>query len=174
MASVNQVTIIGNLGQDPEVREIADGRIVTKFSLATSRAWTDKAGDRHEETEWHRIEVFGKTAEVAEKYLAKGRQVYIQGYLKTDKWQDKEGKDQYSTKIVCENMQMLGSNPDKEQAPQRNASRQEPERSSRQESAPAARQPSRTRDQPAPQQNTRRGSRLNQQAPQYDEEDVPL
>ncbi len=109
MASVNKVTLIGNLGRDPEVRYTANGAAICNLGLATSRSWKDKAsGDKVEETEWHRVVLYDRLAEIAGEYLKKGRSVYIEGRLKTRKWQDKEGKDVYTTEVVAENMQLLG------------------------------------------------------------------
>jgi single-strand DNA-binding protein len=110
MASVNKVIVVGNLGRDPETRYMPDGAAITNVSVATSFAWTDKAsGEKKEETEWHRVVFRGKLAEVAGEYLKKGSQVYVEGRLRTRKWQDKEGQDRYTTEIVAERMQMLGS-----------------------------------------------------------------
>lgn len=110
MASVNKVTIIGNLGRDPETRYSPDGGAITTIAVATSRQWKDKtSGERKEETEWHRIVFFGRQAEIASEYLKKGRPVYVEGRLKTRKWQDKEGVERYTTEIVAEEMQLLGS-----------------------------------------------------------------
>ena len=110
MASVNKVIVVGNLGRDPETRYMPDGAAITNVSVATSFQWTDKAsGEKKEETEWHRIVFRGKLAEVAGEYLKKGSQVYVEGRLRTRKWQDKEGQDKYTTEIVADRMQMLGS-----------------------------------------------------------------
>lgn len=110
MASVNRVTLVGNLGRDPETRYMPDGNAITNISIATSFSWTDKAsGEKKEETEWHRIVFRGKLAEIAGEYLKKGSQVYIEGRLKTRKWQDKEGVDKYTTEIIATEMKMLGS-----------------------------------------------------------------
>jgi single-strand DNA-binding protein len=110
MASVNKVIIIGNLGKDPETRYMPDGAALTNVSVATTFAWNDKAsGEKKEETEWHRVNFRGRLAEVAGEYLKKGSQVYVEGRLRTRKWQDKEGQDRYTTEIVAERMQMLGS-----------------------------------------------------------------
>lgn len=110
MASVNKVIIIGNLGRDPEIRYSADGAEICTISVATSTSWKDKAtGEKREETEWHRIVFYNRLAEIAGEYLRQGSAVYIEGRLKTRKWQDKEtGADRYSTEIVAEQMQMLG------------------------------------------------------------------
>jgi len=107
---LNKVTLIGNLGADPDVRYMPTGGAVTNINLATTRRWKDKqSGERHDETEWHRVVFFGRLAEVAGEYLKKGRQVYIEGRLHTNKWQDKEGVDRYTTEIIASEMQMLGS-----------------------------------------------------------------
>ncbi len=110
MASVNKVILVGNLGRDPEVRYSPDGAAICNLSLATTSQWKDKAsGERREETEWHRVVMYNRLAEIAGEYLKKGRSVYIEGRLKTRKWQDKDtGADRYSTEIVADQMQMLG------------------------------------------------------------------
>jgi single-strand DNA-binding protein len=109
MASVNKVIIIGNLGRDPETRYMPDGGAITNISVATTETWKDKAGEKQEKTEWHRVAFFGKLAEIAGEYLKKGSQVYVEGRLQTRKWQDKDGADKYTTEIVANAMQMLGS-----------------------------------------------------------------
>lgn len=109
MASINKVIIIGNLGRDPEVRYTPSGAAVCNVSVATTRNWKDKnSGEKVEETEWHRVVFYDRLAEIAGEYLKKGRSVYVEGRLKTRKWQDKDGKDNYTTEIVAENMQLLG------------------------------------------------------------------
>ncbi|WP_028355405.1 single-stranded DNA-binding protein [Bordetella petrii] len=110
MASVNKVILVGNLGRDPEVRYSPDGAAICNVSIATTSQWKDKTtGERREETEWHRVVMYNRLAEIAGEYLKKGRSVYIEGRLKTRKWQDKEtGADRYSTEIVADQMQMLG------------------------------------------------------------------
>jgi single-strand DNA-binding protein len=109
MASVNKVIVVGNLGADPETRFLPSGEAVTNIRVATTDKWKDKAsGEMKEATEWHRISFFGRLAEVAGEYLKKGSQVYIEGSLRTRKWQDKEGQDRYSTEIRGDVMQMLG------------------------------------------------------------------
>jgi single-strand DNA-binding protein len=111
--SVNKVILVGNLGRDPEVRYASSGSAVCSFTMATSRTYKDKQGERKDETEWHRVVAFGRTAEVCGEYLKKGSMVYIEGRIKTNKWQDKEtGADRYSTDIVTENMKMLGKRGD--------------------------------------------------------------
>ena len=113
MASVNKVTIIGNLGRDPENRYLPGGEQVTSISVATTENWTDKqSGEKKSLTEWHRISFFGKLAEIAGQYLKKGSQVYIEGRLRTRKYTDKEGIDRYATEIIADTMQMLGNKQD--------------------------------------------------------------
>ncbi|MGE0313145.1 MAG: single-stranded DNA-binding protein [Lautropia sp.] len=110
MASVNKVILVGNLGRDPETRFTADGAAICNVTIATSHQWKDKAtGERKEETEWHRVVFFNRLAEIAGEYLKKGRSVYVEGRLKTRKWQDKDGVEKYTTEIVADQMQMLGS-----------------------------------------------------------------
>ena len=109
MASVNKVILIGNVGRDPETRYMPSGDAMVNLSLATTDTWKDKNGEKQEKTEWHRIVIFGKTAEIAGQYLRKGSQVYIEGRLQTRKWTDKEGQERYTTEIVADRMQMLGS-----------------------------------------------------------------
>jgi single-strand DNA-binding protein len=108
---VNKVILIGNLGKDPEVRYTSGGQAVATLRIATSRSWTDKqSGQRKEETEWHDVEVWGKQAEQCGEYLSKGRQVYVEGRLKTDKWQDKQsGQDRYRVKVVADTVRFLSS-----------------------------------------------------------------
>lgn len=109
MASINKVILIGNLGRDPEVRYSPNGAAICNVSIATTRNWKDKnSGDKVEETEWHRVVFYDRLAEIAGEYLKKGRPVYVEGRLKTRKWQDKDGKDNYTTEIVAEQMQLLG------------------------------------------------------------------
>ena len=107
--SVNKVILVGNLGRDPEVRHSQDGNKIINMSLATSESWTDRSsGERREKTEWHRVKLFGRLAELAGEYLKKGSQVYIEGRLQTTKYQDKEGVDRWSTDIVARDMTFLG------------------------------------------------------------------
>ena len=106
---VNKVTLIGNLGNDPEVRYSGNGNAVANVSLATAESWRDKdSGEQQERTEWHRGVFFGRLAEIVSEYLHKGSQIYVEGRLQTNKWQDKEGNDRYTTQIVANEMQMLG------------------------------------------------------------------
>lgn len=122
---VNRVTLLGNLGQDPEIRYNQSGGAIANLSLATSDEWTDKQGQKQEKTEWHRVVVFGKLAEIVGEYLRKGSKVYFEGKLQTRKWQDQSGQDKYTTEIVVDGfggvMQMLDSRQDggnQQQAPQ--------------------------------------------------------
>lgn len=109
MANVNKVILVGRLGKDPETRYMTNGEAVTNVSLATSESWKDKAGEKQERTEWHNLVFYRRLAEVAGEYLKKGSMVYIEGKLQTRKWQDKEGKDRYTTEVIVNEMQMLGS-----------------------------------------------------------------
>ena len=125
---VNKVILVGNLGQEPEVRYNAQGGAITTISIATSESWKDKnSGQTQESTEWHRVVFFGKLAEIAGEYLTKGSQVYVEGKLKTRKWQDKQGQDKYTTEVVVDSfngvMQMLGS---KQEGAQLAGNRQDP------------------------------------------------
>ena len=107
---VNKVILVGNLGKDPEIRYSPNGGAVANITIATSESWKDKvSGEKQEKTEWHRVVFFGRLAEIAGEYLKKGAQIYLEGRLQTRKWQDKEGKDRYTTEIVANEMQMLGS-----------------------------------------------------------------
>jgi single-strand DNA-binding protein len=114
---VNKVILIGNLGQDPEVRYAASGSAITSIRLATSESWKDKeSGDKQEKTEWHRIVFYGKLAEIAGEFLKKGSKTYIEGKLQTRKWQNKEGVDVYTTEIIADEMQMLDGKRDSSSA----------------------------------------------------------
>lgn len=106
--AVNKVILIGNLGQDPEVRYSPSGQAVCNLSIATNEAWTDKNGQKQEKTEWHRVVVFGKLAELVGQYLKKGRQAYLEGKLQTRQWQDKDGQTRYTTEVVAQTIQFLG------------------------------------------------------------------
>ncbi len=107
---VNKVILVGNLGADPETRSMPSGMTVTNIRIATSESWKDKAsGAQQERTEWHSIALFGRLGEIAAEYLRKGSQVFVEGKLRTRKWQDKQGNDRYTTEIIADNMQMLGA-----------------------------------------------------------------
>lgn len=113
MASVNKVLLIGNLGKDPETRYSPSGDAICNLTLATTDTWKDKAsGEKKEATEWHRVVFFGKLAEIAGQYLKKGSQIYVEGSLRTRKWQDKDGQDRYTTEIRADELKMLGGRPE--------------------------------------------------------------
>ena len=128
---VNKVILVGNLGKDPEVRFTQDGKAITNLTLATSESWKDQSGQVQEKTEWHRVAIFGKLAEIAGEYLRKGSQVYFEGQLQTRKWTNKEGQDQYTTEIKVDSfsgvMQMLGGKSENsgQQQPQRQPQQQQ-------------------------------------------------
>ncbi len=108
---INKVIVVGNLGNDPEMRQMPSGGAVCELSIATSESWKDKQGQQQERTEWHRVTGYARLAEIMGEYLRKGSQVYIEGSLRTEKWQDKNGNDRYTTKIIARDMQMLGGKP---------------------------------------------------------------
>jgi single-strand DNA-binding protein len=106
---INKVIIVGNLGQDPDTRYMPSGAAVTNFTVATNESWKDKqTGEQKERTEWHKVAMFGRLAEIAAEYLRKGSQVYVEGKLRTRKWQGQDGQDRYTTEIIADEMQMLG------------------------------------------------------------------
>ncbi len=114
---VNKVILVGNLGRDPEVRSTPSGQPVASFSLATNRKWRDRDGNRQEQTEWHNIVCWGRLAEIAGQFLAKGKQIYVEGRLQTRSWEDRQsGEKKYRTEVICENFQMLGARGDFEPA----------------------------------------------------------
>jgi single-strand DNA-binding protein len=160
---INKVILVGNVGQDPETKAMPSGNAVTNISVATSESWTDKAsGQRQERTEWHRVVFFNRLAEIAGQYLRKGSKVYVEGSLRTRKWQDQSGQDRYTTEIVANEMQMLDSRGDgmgggdyqNSPAPAQNAyhqgggQQQAPQQNTYQQSAPQQN----TYQQPAPPQ----------------------
>jgi single-strand DNA-binding protein len=117
MASVNKTILIGNVGNDPEIRYTPSGSAICNISVATTRSWKDKvSGEKQEDTEWHRVVMYDKLAEISGEYLKKGRPVYIEGRLKTRKWQNKDGQDVYTTEIIAHEMQMLGGRDDAKQS----------------------------------------------------------
>jgi len=146
---INKVILVGTLGRDPETRYMPSGGAVTNLNLATSESWKDKqTGEKKEQTEWHRVVLFNKLAEIGAEYLRKGQQVYIEGALRTRKWQNKEGHDQYTTEIVASDMQMLGGRPSGGASsdssfdePQRSAPRAAPAARPQQDSRPPAAAP---------------------------------
>ena len=114
MASVNKVILVGNLGRDPELRYTTNGTPVANFTMATTDRWSDPSGEKKERTEWHRIVVWGKQAEIVGEYLRKGRQVYIEGSLQTREWTDREGGKRYTTEVRAQRVQMLGRRDDRD------------------------------------------------------------
>jgi single-strand DNA-binding protein len=108
--SVNKVILVGRLGQNPEVRYTPSGAAVANFSVATNESWTDKNGQKQEKTEWHKVVVWGKLAELCSQYLSKGRQAYVEGRLQTRQWQDKDGQTKYTTEVMAQTIQFLGGN----------------------------------------------------------------
>ncbi len=119
---INKVILVGNLGADPEVRYMPSGGAVTNIRVATTDSWRDKeSGEQQERTEWHSVALFGRLGEIAGEYLRKGRQVYIEGRIRTRKWQDRDGNDRYTTEIIANEMQMLGGRGDTGGAPARPA-----------------------------------------------------
>ncbi len=112
MAGINKVILIGNLGKDPELRYTPSGTAVASFSLATSEKWKDRDGNMQDKTEWHNIVVWGRQAEIAKEYLSKGRQVYIEGRIQTRSWDDKDGNKRYTTEIIAQRLNFLGSRGD--------------------------------------------------------------
>ena len=110
MSGVNKVIVVGRLGADPEVKTVTSGQTVCRLSVATSENWTDKEGQKQERTEWHRIVIWGRMAEVCGKHLSKGRQVYLEGRLQTRSWEDPQGQKKFTTEIIANTVQFLGSN----------------------------------------------------------------
>ena len=109
---INKVILVGNCGKEPETRFMPNGTAVTQVTLATAEQWKDKqTGEKQERTEWHNLKFFGKLAEIVGEYVKKGQQIYVEGKLRTEKWQDKQGQDRYTTSIICDDLQMLGSRP---------------------------------------------------------------
>jgi len=168
---VNKVILIGTAGKDPEVRYMPNGNAVTNISIATSESWKDKqTGQKQERTEWHNLVFFNRLGEIAGEYLRKGSKVYIEGSLKTDKWQDNEGKDRYKVNIVVSNMQMLDNKGDnQQQAPQ-------------QQRAPQQQAPQQNNRQQSPNQNVppanqyQQNHQQRQPAPDFDDfsDDIPF
>lgn len=151
MAGVNKVIIVGRLGNNPEMRQMPNGDAVANISVATSEVWNDKnTGERREVTEWHRIVLFRRNAEIAGQYLRKGSQVYIEGKIKTRKWQDQNGQERYTTEIQADSLTMLGDRPNNGQSPQNQRSNQPWDGYTDQERA-SVQQHQRTAARPAPQ-----------------------
>jgi len=174
MAGVNKVIILGNVGKDPETRFLPNGGAVTNLTIATSEKWKDKqTGEDKEKTEWHRVVIFGKLAEIAGEYVKKGSKLYIEGALQTRKWQNQEGKDQYTTEIVLQGfggvMQMLDGKPQgqQQQAPANNQGYQ-------QQQAPQQQaQGGFNSQQPQQQSQGQNASSFNQAPPQYKQDNAP-
>lgn len=161
---VNKVILVGNMGGDPEVRYMPSGNAVTNVTLATSESWKDKqTGQNQERTEWHRVVFFNKLAEIAGEYLRKGSQVYIEGALRTRKWQDQSGADRYTTEIVASEMQMLGGRGGNNDSA---AYSQDQEYSQQAPAAPQQRAPQQSRPQSAPPQQRPPAQQKPQAAPQ--------
>ena len=123
MSSVNKVIALGNLGKDPDVRYLSDGKCLANFSIACTETYKDKNNEKQEKTEWIRVTLFGKVAEIAAEYLHKGSKCYIEGRLQTRKWHDKEGQDRYTTEVVGDKLVLLGGKNDNDAKPQSNAGR---------------------------------------------------
>jgi single-strand DNA-binding protein len=144
---VNKVILVGNLGRDPEIKYFDGGGSVCNVTLATSEKWKDKGGEEHEETEWHKLVFWGRLAEVVAEFCTKGQQIYVEGKLKTEKWEDSDGNDRYTVKVHCFGMQMLGGgNRDRDSGGQQGAS---------------------FRDKPKPQQQA-------QQQNAFEDDDIPF
>ena len=134
---INKVIVLGNLGNDPECTFMPNGNAVAKISIATSESWKDKqTGQDQERTEWHRVVFFGKLAEIVDKYLLKGAKVYIEGSLRTNKWQDKDGNDRYTTEIMANEMQMLDRKSDNQQQGGQQQYQQQSQQPAQQQSQP--------------------------------------
>jgi len=119
--SVNKAILIGRCGKDPETRYMTNGEAVTNVSIATSETWKDKSGEKQERVEWHNLTFYKRLAEIVGEYVKKGSEIYVEGKIQTRKWQDKEGKDRYTTEIVCHEMKMLGGKREEGDAPARSA-----------------------------------------------------
>ena len=153
---INKVILVGNLGADPETRYTAGGSAITNVSLATSESWRDKnTGETQERTEWHRVVFFNRLAEIAGEYLRKGRQVYIEGQIRTRKWQDQSGQDRYTTEVVANEMQMLGGREDGMSGGGASAS-------------------GGFRDQPRPAQPKPQPATAPEATPDFDDDDIPF
>jgi len=170
---INKVILVGNLGGDPEVRYMPNGNAVTNITIATSESWKDKqTGQQQERTEWHRVVFFNRLAEIAGEYLRKGSQVYVEGSLRTRKWQDQSGQDRYTTEIVASEMQMMGGRSGggmdnggyNQAAPQQNYQQQAPQQNFQQQAPQQA--PQQNYQQQAPQQAPQQSAPAQQPAPQ--------
>ncbi|MDB1122861.1 single-stranded DNA-binding protein [Vibrio algarum] len=180
---INKVILVGNLGSDPEVRYMPSGGAVANITIATSESWRDKAtGEQREKTEWHRVALFGKLAEVAGEYLRKGSQVYIEGQLQTRKWQDQSGQDRYTTEVVVQGfngvMQMLGGRQGQGGAPTQQAPQQggwgQPQQPVQQAPAQAPQQAPQQAQQRAPQQAPQQAQPQYNEPPMDFDDDIPF
>ena len=178
---VNKVILVGNLGNDPEVRYMPNGNAVANLSLATSESWKDQQGNMQERTEWHRVTMYRRLAEVVGEYLKKGSQIYIEGKLQTRKWQDQQGQDRYTTEIIADQMQMLGGRGEGQGAPQGGGYQQRPQgqQPSGQQSAPQGgyqQAPNPNANQQRPQNNQPAGNKPPPMAePDFDfDDDIPF
>jgi len=170
---VNKVILVGNLGQDPEVKYMPNGNAVTNVTIATSESWKDKqTGQQQERTEWHRVVFFNRQAEVAGEYLRKGSKVYIEGSLKTRKWQGQDGQDRYTTEIVASEMQMLDSPNTGSQAPQQ-AQQAAPQQRQQQQQRPAPQQQQQVAQQPQQRQQRQHPQQQQQGAHQHQQQPAP-
>ena len=176
---INKVILVGNLGKDPEQKSMPNGNAVTNITVATSESWKDKqTGQQQERTEWHRIVFFNGLAEVAGQYLNKGSKVYIEGALRTRKWQDQTGNDRYTTEIVASEMQMLDSRGGAQQTDSQGGYQQAPQQQAQQQQAPQQapqQQPQYQQQQPQhqPQHQQQAPQQTHQQAPQYAPQQAP-
>jgi len=172
---VNKVILVGNLGQDPEIRYMQNGKAVANLSMATSEVWKDQQGQQQEKTEWHRVIAFDKLAEIIGEYVKKGSKIYCEGKLQTRKWTDQQGVERYSTEIVISEMQMLDSKPQGQQQGQQGGWGQQAQQQTQQQRAPV-------NQQQAPQQSRQpqQQGQQQRQAPQYSEppmnftDDIPF
>ena len=167
---VNKVILVGNLGQDPEVKYMPNGNAVTNISVATSESWKDQQGQPQERTEWHRVVMFRKLAEIAGQYLHKGSQVYLEGKLQTRKWTDQNGVDHYTTEVVADQMQMLGGRQAQPQQGQQHKQGQPVQQAKRPPPPPPQ-----TRKMVNHKQQPQQQAQQPQQAPDFDfDDDIPF
>lgn len=170
MSDLNKAMLIGRLGNDPELRYLDSGNCVATLSIATTAKWKDKEGNVNERTEWHRVTVWGKLAEICGEYLTKGRQVYIEGEIRYEKYTGQDGVEKYATKIIANTMQMLGSNPNREQGEGGEQGPQEPRQPQRSQQG-GQRQGSYSRQQGAGTQGGGQQQRMDEPFP---DDDIPF
>lgn len=167
---VNKVILVGNLGNDPEVRYMPNGNAVANLSLATSESWKDQQGQQQERTEWHRVTMYRRLAEIAGEYLKKGSQIYIEGKLQTRKWQDQQGNDKYTTEIIADQLQMLGGRAEGAQGGQSNYNKPPQQNNPNQN---YQNMPPKQGGQGAPQQNNQTPPKMAE--PDFDfDDDIPF